>query len=183
MNSLLPKLAPSTQSVVLLILLQDPRQQNKQDGFLMITYYMRISRKHWSGLLDHHPLCLGKECDEQLSRVFWQSVIIMQNWIYTPSHHLLVVNAVLNRVRRVKSHTPALAHTKTKSVCTRLQTASACVGHCQVEAKRSTEFTTSTIESSTSCCFLVKCQCHQYNKVQAGFVYLSVCLQCHYPYT
>ena len=40
---------------------------------------------------------------------------------------LFAQNAVLNCVRQVKSRTPALAHAKNNSVCTRLQAASACL--------------------------------------------------------
>ena len=66
-------------------------------------------------------------------------------WVYNILHLIIIIsdvpililqNAVLNRVRQVKSRTLARARTKTKSVCTRLQAAHARLRHCGQEMMR-----------------------------------------------
>ena len=44
---------------------------------------------------------------------------------------------MLNRARKGKLRTPAHAHAKTRSVCTRLKAASACLRHCKKMVNRS----------------------------------------------
>ena len=56
--------------------------------------------------------------------------------VYTTVHYLLP-NAMLNHTRQRKLHTLAPAYAQTRSGCTRLKAASACLRHCQKVVNRS----------------------------------------------
>ena len=64
--------------------------------------------------------------------------------------------AVHNRARQVKSRTLDLAHTKIKSVCTRLQAAPTCLRHCQEIARQSID----ALDSQTDIVCVITCSWH-----------------------